>query len=814
MCYASAPVTARNATQLEMNWRDDAPSRPTRGIDLRALQEALGALGQGFLEHPRNDELRRAVTTDALPLDEYLRQLVRLSCQLLFVLTLEARALLHPRRTAATAKKHYLAHYALLRWLERGGATHLDDRWTATQRILRGLGHGDEELGLPALGGLFAFADPLGRCALDDDALGRALRALRDGARKPLSTLAPEDLGSVYESALAFGASRDAHGALALSLAKHSARRTTGSYYTPDSLVQTILEGALDPLLASAKGPRALQNLTVVDPACGTGHFLLAAARRLAAAIDANAPNPTPTDAPSRATLRKVLRQCVFGVDVDPLAVALCRMCLWLEAAEPGLPLAVFDASIQHGNALFGATLEQLRGGIPDAAWNHEDKATSRRLRKRNREERHNSSFDALKIESKNILYDAWCCSFVWPIEMANLAPTHAIWSALGERDATDPTVQTVHELSARHRLFHWTLRFPQVFAAGGFDAVIGNPPWIAHAGRAAQPLPAGVKRFYEWSYPAFADYPTTHGLFASLAPTWLRDGGMLGLVLPSSLSELGGYAPTRLAHDRLCEFPAELTDFGEGRFEGVTQPCMALISRRAASGRRDAAPGSPWPVARPDLSVLDRDLLQRLSALPSVPSELFGERGVQSDKSLQVHFVKSSIPTGRFTTPIREGSDVREYELLAPRIHVDRHALGERMRDDAAFAKVAVLIRQTARYPIAARSDGLAFRNSLLAAFSAEGWPADALLALLNSALVRWMHYQRFRDARQPVMPQVKIAHLRAIPAPPGGSIAPLARRSRDEVDERVAALYELSSAERDAVHAWHRSMRPRHEP
>jgi hypothetical protein len=363
------------------------------------------------------------------------------------------------------------------------------------------------------------------------------------------------------------------------------------------------------------------------------------------------------------------------------------------------------------------------------------------------------------------------------------------------------------------------------VFARGGFDVVLGNPPWIAHAGRAAQRLAPELKRFFACNYPSFADYPTTHGMFVHLGARVLRDGGYLGLLVPSSLSELGGYAPTRVAHDQLCDFPGELLDFGEGQFAGVTQPCMALVSRRSASGRRAGGVGQPWPVQRRDLDPLARALIARLASLPALPPGLFGERGVQSDRELLKHFLLAGAATGRFGTAIREGTDVREFELQAPRWHVDREALGARMRTAEEFGKVSVLVRQTARYPIAALSDGTAFRNSLLAVFETPAWPATLLVALLNSALIRWLHYMRFRDARQPILPQLKIAHLRSIPAPPAGAgaerLAELGQRSsaelvlgggaRRQLDELVFELYELGAAERELVSRWHAENAPR---
>jgi hypothetical protein len=134
----------------------------------------------------------------------------------------------------------------------------------------------------------------------------------------------------------------------------------------------------------------------------------------------------------------------------------------------------------------------------------------------------------------------------------------------------------------------------------------------------------------------------------------------------------------------------------------------------------------------------------------------------------------------------------------------------------------VRLVVRNTARYPIAAVSDGCAFRNSLLAVFESREWPAHALLALLNSAFVRWAHFHRFRDARQPVMPQLKIAHLRSIPTPPiwgdsdRNTLSDIGRRlasrpspptdeDRAELDRTVFDLYRVDGGAREMVSAWH---------
>ena len=172
---------------------------------------------------------------------------------------------------------------------------------------------------------------------------------------------------------------------------KGNARKTTGSYYTPDSLVQVLLDSALEPVVESTiaahpdKPVEALLELSVVDPACGSGHFLLAAARRLAAHVARLQAAGTPSAGQYRHALRQVVGRCIYGVDLNPMAVELCRVSLWMETVEPGRPLSFLDSHIQRGNALLGTTPELMKNGVPDAAWEPiegDDKKTASALKK------------------------------------------------------------------------------------------------------------------------------------------------------------------------------------------------------------------------------------------------------------------------------------------------------------------------------------------------------------------------------------------------------------------------------------------------
>jgi methylase of polypeptide subunit release factors len=366
---------------------------------------------------------------------------------------------------------------------------------------------------------------------------------------------------------------------------------------------------------------------------------------------------------------------------------------------------------------------------------------------------------------------------------------------------------------------------FPEVFEAGGFDLVIGNPPWVAYAGRAAQPLSAERKAYLSDHYSSLRGYPTLHGLFVERALR-LAPQGTVALVVPSPIADLHGYRAVRRVV-RATHTPCEpMLEFGQDAFASVTQPCFALIAE-ASTGSASAQGSDEQPfrlaerqrAAGSAAEVLAPAALLELAKAPGFPRELFGEMGFQTTSTVSKHLLRRSPdPDPIHHYPLLEGRDVREFREGEPRLFLspDVEALAKarcrlRSRDD--YQRVRFVIRQTARYPIAALHRGLPFRNSLLAGFAVDGLPADLVVGLLNSSLYRALHLALRRDARQATFPQVKIGHLRALPEPPSdpGRRAEIAeisatstrsgfdRALADRLDAAVFALFELESS---AVH------------
>jgi Eco57I restriction-modification methylase len=561
-----------------------------------------------------------------------------------------------------------------------------------------------------------------------------------------------------------------------------SVRRHSGAHYTPWSLCVELCERVLAPIVAGLPEPKSagLLALRVCDPAMGAGAFSLAAAEYLSRALAA----------------------------------------AWsTEAADARAPRA------PGGDA--GGDPDAVLGGAPD-----DRLASARRAVVRTVICGVDKSRTAVALARLSLgLFASEPPSAVAPRLRrgdALLGPLELPALPAGGRAQTSRA-----EAYPAEGALDWRAAFPDVFERPepGFDAVIGNPPWVAYVGRAAQPLEPALAAHYAATNPAFRRYRTLHGLFVYRSAALLRPGGRLGLILPTSVADLDGYAATRSAHDALCQVDPELPDWANGAFDGVFQPCMALLSTRiGAEPLSERAPSAlqpslgldVWPLRNDALSAVERGLLERLGRLERLPRELFGERGFQTTEDDQAHLRRDRVaPPGR--VPLREGADIGEFRALPPQLFGDPMRLGSRLRPASDWHDVKLLIRQTARFPIAALSDGHAFRNSILAGFASATFPAPLLLCLLNSSLIRWLHYTRQRDARQG-MPQLKVGHLRALPAPLantpearaawaalaqlgqrlGGDNSGVAPDARSELDRRVSDAYALSRAERDAVSAW----------
>ena len=347
-----------------------------------------------------------------------------------------------------------------------------------------------------------------------------------------------EEFGSVYEGLLEYRpVFMTIEGRTHFDFAQGGQRAATGSHYTPDDLVQPLIKHSLNHLIAEKlKAPdpeKALLALRVADIACGSGHILLAAARRIAtelAIVRSGEEQPAPPA--MRAAVRDVIHECIFGVDINPLAVELCKVALWLEAHNPGQPLNFLDHHIRCGNAIVGyVRREEVEQGVPDEAFATmpgDDKKIAAGLRQQNKEERRphkqmkielapeiqkqldtilgkwqaiaalpERSPDDIAAKKKHFVEfnnsgDAWVLNQIAAIPIAQfyLPKTEEnqplfitdeqfqrYWK--GERRPQGQATAAAWAISYEKRFFHWFLEFPEIMEKGGFDCILGNPPYL-----------------------------------------------------------------------------------------------------------------------------------------------------------------------------------------------------------------------------------------------------------------------------------------------------------------------------------------------
>lgn len=625
------------------------------------VEEALRIFGNGFLEHPRNSYLLELIRNGKLSPTDYYRQLLRLIYRFLFLMVSEERKLVGPDPKNDKLYKLYTQNFSVNRLRDKvehalAPKERYWDLWEGVKQtfMLYSDKSAGDLMGVDVLNGdLFGTTaiPELEKASLYNRDFLHAFAHLslfkedKSIRRINYGYLDVEELGSVYESLL------DYHPVFSnkedkpkFELVFGTERKSTGSYYTRPELVQELIKSALAPViedrLESAQTKKdkekAILSIKVCDPASGSGHFLLAAARRIGnelAKVRSGEEQPTPTE--FKQAVRDVIQHCIYGVDINPLAVDLCKVALWLEGHNRGYPLTFLDHRMKCGNSLVGVdTLDRLLEGIPSEAFNPvtgDDKEVSKKIKARNRlelktwesgqlpliknideefkKDLRSFAYEVQRVDSivergaddvgkKQQEYERlrggskwlkdwtaaniWTSAFFYPLtdEDEPALPTQdKLISYLAQPDSAHAElVSKANTLSRMHRFFHWSLELPDVFEAGGFDVVLGNPPWdvlqaneqeyfeshskiIAElSGAKRKQIIKDLERLNPELFTEWKDYnsniemqgiffkesgrnPYLHGkinyypLFAELGRSLINSNGYMGMVLPTSVA-------------------------------------------------------------------------------------------------------------------------------------------------------------------------------------------------------------------------------------------------------------------------------------
>ncbi|MCX5649798.1 MAG: N-6 DNA methylase [Planctomycetota bacterium] len=574
------PVTADAAPEsiIEKLHQDslDSGARIREGLS-RAVEEAILTFGNGFLAHPANEALRGRLASGALDADDYYKSLLRLIYRLLFLMVIEERGLVFPPGVTQRQRETYDRYYSLQRLRNLSEKRYLADKrqsdlWLAllsTFRLFEADGPG-AKIGLKPLAGDLFRPDAIGDldgAQLSNEALLSCLRSLglyenpqnKQLIRVNYAALNVEEFGSVYEGLLEYEPAVDCSSRPpTFGFKQGDERSATGSHYTPDDLVQPLIKHSLDHLIAERlkeKDPeKALLDLRVADIACGSGHILLAAARRIAtelAIVRTGEEQPSPSA--YRTALRDVIRTCIYGVDLNPLAVELCKVALWLEAHNPGEPLNFLDHHIKCGNAIVGfVKREEVDNGVPDEAFAKlpgDDPEIGKEVRARNKRERAErnqaklsftpareneikavmdrwSTITAMpertpaEIDAKKQAFEgfsgsgaAWLLKQLASIPIAQFyiprteendarlitdGEFREMWSGNASPQGQAPAA--AFAVASRKRFFHWFIEFPEIVQRGGFDCILGNPPYLGRK-RLSGTFGYSFCEYVQWAY-------------------------------------------------------------------------------------------------------------------------------------------------------------------------------------------------------------------------------------------------------------------------------------------------------------------------
>jgi hypothetical protein len=482
--------------------------------------------------------------------------------------------------------------------------------WEALQAIAR-LAHRGCRAGRlrvpPFNGRLFSPASaPLAdSLPIDDAAVRKALLALttrrtRDGRERiSYGDLGVEQLGGVYERILGYDVRVDGRGAPLL--VATGRRKTSGSFYTPRSLTEYLVRRTLAPLVEQAS-PEQILSLRILDPAMGSGAFLVAACRYLALAYETalireGGATRDLTDHDRTGFRRTIAQRCLYGVDLNPMAVQLARLSLWLATLSSDRPLTFFDHHLRAGNSLVGAGIADVRGrrrgragvsrplplfddttlgtavgqAVGDSTFLRDGLEDTIEQVRRKEQLFAALQADGAPVATWKAVCDLWCAAWFDARARRFRRPTYdALVDMIAGRQVLAKSVAEEvlglgRKIAAAGRFFHWELEFPEIFYSAkgdrldraGFDAILGNPPWEMLRGDAGDPQTrqasavagASLTRFARESgiYPAQGSgHANAYQLFVERSLALLRSGGRCGLVLPSGFATDHGCAALR----------------------------------------------------------------------------------------------------------------------------------------------------------------------------------------------------------------------------------------------------------------------------
>ena len=461
----------------------------------------------------------------------------------------------------------------------------LSDRlYNNLRALFRIVDEGEPAFGVNAYnGGLFSPSEhPYfeGR-SIQDPQLAPAIDLLSRIEREfvDFRDLSIRHLGTIYEKLLAYQLT-DEDGELTLE--ESPLKHRSGSYFTPERVVDAIVARTLEPVLmrvsaeasdAGSTGLAALERflqLKICDPAAGSGHFLVATVEYVAqfVATDPSYEEAEAVELPELKEIRRlVAERCIYGVDINPMAIELARLSLWLATVDREQPLTFLE-NLRVGNSIVGTSVQDLLEG-GESVFSAALARSAEELLKHSAEIVAQPSATTAEVREKEQIAEA-AESLREPIERF---ADETLGVALDDPEIRDP--------------FHWEVEFPEAFLGpdgaprsdGGFDAIVGNPPYIQ-----IQSLGRPTAEFCRGRYRSAAGSFDAYIVFIERSLELLGPVGRLGFIVPNKFTKLEMAEGLRelLVEGGLVE---ELLDFGDAQLFGATNYTAILVLDRSREG-------------------------------------------------------------------------------------------------------------------------------------------------------------------------------------------------------------------------------------
>lgn len=639
LCHQSRLVRSDSEAVIE-SWQALSQQEGVRALKNMCLsaEAFILILGQEFITHPQNHALRAQARQGTIDTNGYYHQLLRLVYRLVFLLVAESKALVLLPETHPRIRNIYDLHYSVSRLLplaKDGEYSEHSDIWQSLVALMKQFEKGNPRLGIPHYGTQLwteeACQDLTSAHCRNSTLLKAFLDLSHIKMKKDIHSvnwmyIDSEEIGSIYEHLLDLEVELkiDSIGQVHFGLKSSNARSRSGSYYTPDALVQYVLDTSLIPLVDSIfkdnpskyDRERELLSLKVCDPTCGSGHFLVGASRRLGRVLaQVRSGDSEPSGDLLREAIRDVVENCIYGVDLNPMAVELCKISLWMETLIPGKPLSFLETKIKVGNALVGTVLSEVCQGIPNEAFDASPTDNPRTLRfLKEQNARFDSSVQVSNRADLEQLSNIWCGVFLSLKTKANqaLICTQQDWNiaATGahlsedKQDFLDALIDQVKPL-------HWELVFPNVFTgndSSGFDLIVGNPPFINQLAK-GKALPRHQVQLISYNLKLTVGYADVASLIMLWTSRLLSRKGVIAMVQPLSIVATDSSGPVREQMLKSLSFTHAWATNAHIFDDAKVYACALTLSSQSRTNRiirkfgNDFNPASPYVLNSNSLS-------------------------------------------------------------------------------------------------------------------------------------------------------------------------------------------------------------------